>query len=178
MRCINCGKLMTSVNAGGVSVDVCAQGCGGMWFDMLELRRFDEPQEGVGEELLRFEPPHPVAVQHDRRLNCPKCADTVMMRFFYSPKRQVEVDHCPNCGGYWLDAGELRQIRGEAMTEEKREVEIEKLLGREFGPQLDAMAAERQEALSHPPILRRMFGFLVPSSLQNRVDPSAVERRE
>jgi Zn-finger nucleic acid-binding protein len=23
------------------------------------------------------------------------------------------VDECPNCGGYWLDAGELAQIRAE-----------------------------------------------------------------
>jgi Zn-finger nucleic acid-binding protein len=23
------------------------------------------------------------------------------------------VDQCPNCGGYWLDAGELEKIRAE-----------------------------------------------------------------
>jgi Zn-finger nucleic acid-binding protein len=23
------------------------------------------------------------------------------------------VDHCPNCAGYWLDAGELEKIRSE-----------------------------------------------------------------
>jgi Zn-finger nucleic acid-binding protein len=34
-------------------------------------------------------------------------------RHFFSAKRRVEVDQCPNCGGYWLDAGELNQIRAE-----------------------------------------------------------------
>jgi Zn-finger nucleic acid-binding protein len=34
-------------------------------------------------------------------------------RHFFSAKRRIEVDECPNCGGYWLDAGELAQIRAE-----------------------------------------------------------------
>ncbi len=34
-------------------------------------------------------------------------------RHFFSAKRRVEVDQCPNCGGYWLDAGELALIRAE-----------------------------------------------------------------
>jgi Zn-finger nucleic acid-binding protein len=43
-------------------------------------------------------------------------------RHFFSAKRRVEVDQCPNCGGYWLDAGELALIRAEkaqAATAEK-----------------------------------------------------------
>jgi Zn-finger nucleic acid-binding protein len=177
MKCINCGKNMTTVEAGGVVVDVCNEGCGGMWFDMLELKRFDEPHEGAGEELLRLEPPYPVQIQHDRRLNCPRCADVVLMRFFFSPRRRVEVEHCPNCGGHWLDAGELRLIRDEALSEAAREAEIEAVLNREFGAQLYAMAAERAEAMERPPILRRMLGFLVPHTAQPQEDPSGVERR-
>jgi Zn-finger nucleic acid-binding protein len=34
-------------------------------------------------------------------------------RHFFSAKRRVQVDQCPNCGGYWLDAGELELIRSE-----------------------------------------------------------------
>jgi Zn-finger nucleic acid-binding protein len=34
-------------------------------------------------------------------------------RHFFSAKRRVEVDQCPNCGGYWLDAGELALVRAE-----------------------------------------------------------------
>jgi Zn-finger nucleic acid-binding protein len=36
-----------------------------------------------------------------------------LKRHFFSAKKHVEVDHCPNCGGYWLDAGELEKIRAE-----------------------------------------------------------------
>ena len=36
-----------------------------------------------------------------------------LKRHFFSAKKRVEVDQCPNCGGYWLDAGELEAIRAE-----------------------------------------------------------------
>ena len=52
-----------------------------------------------------------------QRLRCPKDPDVVMMRRFYSPKRQVEVDECPACGGIWMDAGELAAARVERPDE-------------------------------------------------------------
>lgn len=42
-------------------------------------------------------------------------------RHFFSARRQVQVDECPNCGGYWLDAGELAQIRAERAEVETSE---------------------------------------------------------
>jgi uncharacterized protein len=46
-------------------------------------------------------------------------------RHFFSAKRHVQVDQCPNCGGYWLDSGELADIRAEktetASTQELRQ---------------------------------------------------------
>ena len=34
-----------------------------------------------------------------------------MMRHPFSVKREIEIDECPNCAGYWLDHGELDAIR-------------------------------------------------------------------
>ena len=34
----------------------------------------------------------------------------------FSLQRQVLVDECPNCGGFWLDAGELADIREETQA--------------------------------------------------------------
>jgi Zn-finger nucleic acid-binding protein len=42
-----------------------------------------------------------------------------LKRHFFSAKRKVEVDQCPNCGGYWLDAGELAAIRAEKAQNSK-----------------------------------------------------------
>jgi Zn-finger nucleic acid-binding protein len=44
---------------------------------------------------------------------CPRCDGVKLKRHFFSAKRQIDVDLCPGCGGYWLDAGELEKIRGE-----------------------------------------------------------------
>ena len=49
------------------------------------------------------------------------------MRHFYSPQRRVEVDECPNCGGVWLDAGELASIREEYQTELERKLAVEEI---------------------------------------------------
>jgi Zn-finger nucleic acid-binding protein len=65
-----------------------------------------------------------VHVDPARKRQCPRCPDVKLHRHFFSAKRRVEVDQCPNCGGYWLDAGELAQIRAEnaetAQAEETR----------------------------------------------------------
>lgn len=113
MKCPACDNELTSTNAGTVTVDVCRSGCGGIWFDNFELKKLDEPDEIDALALLRIERNDSLLVDYERRRKCPKCTDVVMMRHFFSPRREVEVDECPNCGGIWLDPGELAQIRRE-----------------------------------------------------------------
>jgi len=97
-------------------VDVC-HGCGGIWFDAFELQRVDEEQEVAGERLLRIDHDPHVAVDASRKRECPRCEGIKLHRHFFSAKRLVQVDQCPNCGGYWLDAGELAAIRAEKSGE-------------------------------------------------------------
>ena len=51
-----------------------------------------------------------VRIDPSRKRDCPRCETIKLQRHFFSAKRRVEVDQCPNCGGYWLDAGELESI--------------------------------------------------------------------
>jgi uncharacterized protein len=39
-------------------------------------------------------------------MNCPKCNAPLQM----SQRQGVEIDHCPQCRGVWLDRGELDKI--------------------------------------------------------------------
>jgi len=113
MKCPACYNELTEVQVGEVKVDVCHGGCAGIWFDAFELSRVDEAHEAAGEHLVDI-PRHPtLQVDHDRKRDCPRCAGIKLKRHRFSPKINVEVDHCPNCGGYWLDAGELKKIREE-----------------------------------------------------------------
>lgn len=40
-------------------------------------------------------------------MNCPVCTETVLVM---SSREGIEIDHCPQCRGVWLDRGELDKI--------------------------------------------------------------------
>jgi uncharacterized protein len=119
MLCPACGHQLSAIQAGQITIDACLNGCGGMWFDHFELGKFDEPHETEGELLASIKTDTQAEINKGRR-DCPKCEGIVMMRHYFSARREVEVDECPSCGGYWLDAGELEQIRAEMKDEQMR----------------------------------------------------------
>ena len=98
---------------GGVKVDACHGGCGGIWFDAFGLQRLNKPAPDANPPSLHLQIRQGLRVDPVRKRACPRCDAMKLKRHFFSPKRLVEVDHCPNCGGYWRDAGELEKIREE-----------------------------------------------------------------
>ncbi len=163
MRCPACENALRELTIGGVAVDVCHGGCGGIWFDNFELKKFDEPHEEAGVELLEVPPgPDPV-VDRTRRLNCPKCKDSVMMRHFFSVKREVEVDECPTCAGFWLEAGELRHVRSQFGSEEERREAARRYFEEVFGDKLAAIRARSAEQTRRVRQIANMFRFICPS---------------
>lgn len=113
MKCPACFNVLTSQPVGGVTVDICEGGCGGVWFDAFELQRL-EGQEGTETEyLLQIARDPTLKVDMTLKRECPRCGEVKLKRRFFSPRRQVEIDECPGCGGVWLDAGELEGIRRE-----------------------------------------------------------------
>jgi Zn-finger nucleic acid-binding protein len=122
MKCPACSSELTEVQIGSLKVDVCQGGCGGIWFDAFELQQVDEESEAAGRPLLEIRRDPRVVVDPSRKRPCPRCEGIKLHRHFFSAKRRVEVDECPNCAGYWLDAGELAQIRAEkAATARERQ---------------------------------------------------------
>jgi len=113
MKCPACFNELTEIQVGSLAVDACQGGCGGVWFDAFELQQVDEQDEAAGEPLLHIRRDERLVLDKSRKRECPRCAGIKLHRHFFSAKRRVEVDQCPNCGGYWLDAGELAMIRAE-----------------------------------------------------------------
>lgn len=127
MECPVCGKSMVEEDFGGVQVDVCSKGCKGIWFDWQELVRLDEDNEGAG-EVLEEALKSPRFNQEDReKLFCPKCG-MAMHPHKYSSAKEVNVDECYGCGGFFLDSGELKEIRDQYMSEEEQDAYVDKLL--------------------------------------------------
>lgn len=119
MKCPACFNELTEIQIGGVTLDACEGGCAGIWFDAFELQRVDEQHEVAGATVLHLQRNPALAVDFQRKRDCPRCDGVKLKRHFFSAQKQVEVDQCPQCGGYWLDAGELEKIRAEKTLAEK-----------------------------------------------------------
>jgi Zn-finger nucleic acid-binding protein len=163
MKCPACDRELQEMAVSDLVVDVCKNGCGGIWFDNFELDKVDEKHEAAGEALLEIEMDESVDIDHLKTRSCPKCKDTQMMKHFYSVKREVEVNECGTCSGIWLDFGELGQIREQYATEEERKRAAEEYFSEIFDDKLAEMRAESEEKLRKARKFARMFKFICPS---------------
>lgn len=127
MNCPVCNKQMTEKDFGGAIVDICNDGCKGIWFDWLELVKLDEENEGCGEALKEALNYPRVNDENRDRLKCPKC-NMLMSVHKYKKSKETNVDECFKCGAFFLDSGELKLIRDTYMTEEESEQYLHKLL--------------------------------------------------
>jgi Zn-finger nucleic acid-binding protein len=163
MKCPACGNQLEQMTVEGLSVDVCKNGCGGIWFDNFELKQVDEKHESAGEKLLQVEKNPDTVVDYSQKRLCPKCENQKMIKHFMSVKREAEVDECPNCGGFWLDAGELGQIRNQFETEIDRKRAADEYFSEIFGDELANMQAKSAEKLQRARNIAKMFRFICPT---------------
>ncbi|HVA30143.1 MAG TPA: zf-TFIIB domain-containing protein [Gaiellaceae bacterium] len=164
MNCPACGHVLSSRTAGEVNVDVCEGGCGGIWFDHFELKKLDEESETAGEHLLDVRRDPAVVVDPAERYSCPKCTDdVVLMRHFWSVKREVTIDECPECGGIFLDVGELTRIRAEFPSEEARHAAADAYFSEVVDPLLDRQRAADEAQFAQAQKFAHAFRFVTPS---------------
>ncbi len=165
MNCPACARELTTMTAGAITVDVCAGGCGGIWFDHFELAKVDEQSESAGEALLDVPRDPSLTVDLERRRSCPKCGpQMVMMRHFTSVARKVTIDECPGCGGIWLDAGELKGVRTEFPSDEARQAAAKKAFSEMFDAQLGAEEAKSEAELERSRKFAHTLRFICPST--------------
>jgi uncharacterized protein len=106
MNCPKCvDERLSRMRAGELEVDHCPA-CGGLWLDQNELPRLLEVDAGDLRDLRRGRD----ATGANTRLGkCPACARG-LLRVTSGIQRQVTVDKCADCGGVWLDGGELETL--------------------------------------------------------------------
>ncbi len=163
MNCPACGSALTELTAGDIKVDACKGGCGGLWFDNFELRNAEEPEQSAGESLLDIPRLPGARVDLNARRNCPRDAGVVLMRHFWSVKRQVVVDECPKCEGVFLDPGELAAVRKEYKTDKDRHEAARKYYREMFDGQLAGMLKQDKAKQESARKVARIFKFISPS---------------
>ena len=51
---------------------------------------------------------------------CPQCTNVQLK---IADRKGVEIDYCPDCGGIWLDSGELNKIIDQYVSKQTRSFE-------------------------------------------------------
>jgi uncharacterized protein len=163
MKCPACGNDLTATVIDNATVDLCKDGCGGGWFDQFELKKVNKPGESASDKLIelqRSSSMHPV--DQVKRRNCPRCTGIVMMRHYFSVKREVLVDECAGCGGIWLDAGELEQIRNEFSSEEERQAATQQYISSVLEPHIAVSKLQSDAGYEKYQWLRGLLGKRKP----------------
>jgi uncharacterized protein len=164
MKCPACGQPLSEIKTGSIHVQACQNGCGGLWVNHLQMEKINKPDEYDGEILTHLQNKRLAPVDVNRTLHCPHCADRIsMMRHFFSVKRNVTVNECPECGGYWLNMGELLKIRQTWKTDEQREKAAEDYFSALFGYSFsqDKTKDEGWETKAHK--VYDLFKYICPS---------------
>ena len=121
ITCPACGCDMEKIfmPSLGINLDVCTKGCGGIYFDNRELKGFDELHEDIAplEELFKNKKFKHIDETVTRI--CPVCG-TAMVKNYTTPEKEIQIDECYNCGGKFLDYGELNKIRDEYNSIEEK----------------------------------------------------------
>jgi len=153
---------MTEIAAGDVKVQACKGGCGGLWFDEWTLGKVDQPDQSAGQSLLNIPQNASLKVDQSQRRKCPRDS-VVMMRHFWSVKRDVVVDECPKCEGIFLDPGELAAIRADYKSDAERHKAAEAYYSEMFDQQLAGMLRQDKAKLESARRVARIFKFICPS---------------
>jgi Zn-finger nucleic acid-binding protein len=162
MRCPACNRTLTAVTLVSVTVGVCREGCGGVWFDQGELRSLDGAPEDERRILFELTNKPAVIVHTNPTYRCPKCPDSVLMRHLFSATSAVTVDECPTCAGIWFDSGKLQQISAEDGSDEARkraaQLRFEQVVVAE---RMDLMRKEIGDELPYDTSRSRVAGSLL-----------------
>ena len=142
IECPACGCEMKKiyVEDAEVCVDICTDGCGGIYFDNREFNKFDEPHENIDVIIKELEGKEFKEVDEREVRICPIC--NVPMVKAGSGVAGVEIDVCYTCGAKFLDNGELEKIREGKFSENEQ---LENLLDEMYKRELKSFVSENQK---------------------------------
>lgn len=109
MKCLNCGTEMTNnqvvTKKDRISYDMCEQ-CGSLWLDAGELDKMAFQVEGSIEYCEQEKEKEP----EKQIKKCPRCDDFALDKVRFLESDEIYLHYCRNCGGFWLDGGELNLV--------------------------------------------------------------------
>ena len=158
VKCPACQKEMVKVflPSEGVNIDMCLNGCGGIYFDNRELAHFDEQHENIDEITKAIEGKTFEKVDENLPRTCPVCGAT-MVKHYTSAKHEIMIDDCYACGGKFLDNGELQRIRAQYATDAASSEDFTKMLYDSMGAKLKVLNGENATYRANRSSLKKLF---------------------
>ena len=111
INCPLCGKEMKKVflDEQQMNVDICLNGCGGIFLDNREFDKIDDEHENIDKIIIAIKDKDFEPVVKNEQIICPIC--NVPMVEMGAGKSNVKIDCCNGCGAKFLENGELQKIR-------------------------------------------------------------------
>jgi Zn-finger nucleic acid-binding protein len=109
MKCLNCNTEMTTnevaTKKNHISYDICEK-CGSLWLESGELDKMAFQVEGSIEYREQEKDAEPEA----QPKKCPRCDGFNLDKVRFLESDDIYLHCCKNCGGFWLDGGEIDLI--------------------------------------------------------------------
>lgn len=104
---------MKEIQAYDAFLDMCPE-CMGVWFDYEELRKMTEKLAfGVYDKAIKgADKSSRVQKDHfwqEDSLECPRDYHKMQKRD-YAGDSKIHIDHCVDCGGFWIDGDEIKKL--------------------------------------------------------------------
>lgn len=161
ITCPACGKYMAKIYLKHINknIDICLEGCGGIYFDNREFELFDEVDENMedietfyDDENIVFKP----ANDEDKRI-CPNCNAPMVKTGNGTPQNNFKIDCCYTCGAKFLDGYELQKIRKACGTEEERSAYFNEQFKAKFGSDIEKLEKRHKKIKPDKNILRNIL---------------------
>ncbi len=111
MKCLNCNTEMMNhliqTKKDQISYDIC-EACGSLWLDRGELDKMAFQVNGS----IEYCSTDKVKDTSEPNKECPRCKGTTLDKVYFIGS-ELTLDRCRNCGGFWLDGGELDLVNKE-----------------------------------------------------------------
>ena len=161
MKCPACENELSEYKISGIRVNVCSGFCGGLWFNLTQVRKIERLKQGAGSALLNFEIADGVKTYREAEHPCPHCKTTLLYRHFFSRKFDTEVNQCSKCSGFWIDVGGLSKIM-QSHSEEKKEL-IEAYYTAIRNQKIAEMSLLNQDVAQAVEMIISIFNFIKPN---------------
>ncbi len=111
MNCLTCDQEMVNnlvqMKNKQISYDIC-ESCGSLWLDAGELDKMAFQVDGS----IEYSSKKGKDITEKPR-SCPRCEGIGLDKVFFLEHSDILLGRCRNCGGFWLDGGELDLINKE-----------------------------------------------------------------